>query len=55
MKFKGETITLLSNFIVYVINQFNFHIKTIKTDNEKEFNHDELYNKYGIGHQRSCI
>jgi len=30
-------------------------MKVVITDNGKEFDYDELYNRYGIVHQRSCV
>jgi len=48
-------MSLLSNFIVYVKNQFNLHIKVVIIDNGKEFDYDELYNIYSIMHQRSWV
>jgi len=54
MKSKGEARSLLSNFIVYVKNQFNLYIKTIITVNGKEVNYDELYNIYGCVSKIMC-
>jgi len=55
MKTKGETRNLLHNFIILVKNQFNQNIKTIRTDNGKKFDCNELYEKYDILHQRTCV
>jgi len=55
IKTKGETRNLLHNFIILVKNQFNQNNKTIRTDNGKEFDCNELYEKYGILHQRTCV
>jgi len=50
-----ETKILLHNFIILIKNEFNRNIKTIITDNGKEFDCNELYEKYGILHQRTCF
>jgi len=55
MKTEGETRNLLHNFIILVKNQFNRNIKTFRTFNGKEFDCNELYEKYGILHQRTCV
>jgi len=55
MKSKSETRSLFLNFIIYVKNQFHYAVKIIRTDNGKEFEYDELYDKFGILHQRTCI
>ena len=55
MHSKGETRNLLLNFVIYIKNQFKKDIKTIRSDNGPEFEYDDLYNKYGIIHQRSCV
>jgi len=55
MKNKSETRTLLYNFVMYVKNQFHHNIKTIRSDNGKEFLFNELYDKFGILHQRYCV
>jgi len=54
MKNKGETISLLQNFIVYVKNQFNKNIKTIRTNTKQEFCWKDFYYKHGIIHQTPC-
>jgi len=55
MHFKGETRNLLLNFFIYIKNQFKKDIKTNRSDNGPEFEYDDLYNKYGIIHQKSCF
>jgi len=55
MKNKSETRSILDNFVIYTRNQFNKFIKIIRIDNGSEFNYKELYDKFGIMHQTSCI
>jgi len=55
MHSKIETRILLLNFIIYVKNQFNKLIKSIRSDNDPEFESADLYNSYGITHQKSCV
>ena len=55
MKLKSETRNLIENFIIFVRNQFNVIVKTIRSDNGAEFVYPELYNKYGILHHTSCV
>jgi len=55
MIIKAETKNLLQNFAIFVQNQFERKIKTIRFDNGQEFMNQDFYNKYGIIHQRSCV
>ena len=55
MKLKSETRNLIKNFIIFVHNQFNVIVKTIRSDNGTEFVYPKLYNKYGILHHTSCV
>jgi len=55
MHSKGETRNLLLNFVIYIKNQFKKDIKVIRFDNGPKFKYIDLYNKYGIIHQRSCV
>jgi len=55
MKAKSETETLLHNFATYVKNQFGLNIKTIRSDNGKEFVFSTVFNKFGFLHQRTCV
>jgi len=52
---KGETRNLLLNFVIYIKNQFKKDIKVIRSDNGPKFEYIDLYNKYGIIHQKSCV
>jgi len=55
MHSKSETRKLIQNFIIHVKNQFDKTIKSFRTDNGPEFNCVDMYNAYGIDHQRSCV
>ena len=55
MKNKSETRFILDNFVIYIWNQFNRCIKIMRTDNGSEFNYKELYDKFDIMHQTSCV
>jgi len=55
MKNKIETRPLLLNFVIYDKNQFNHSIKVIRSDNGKEFDYNDLYERFGIIHERSCV
>jgi len=55
MRSKGETRSLLLNFVVYVKTQYGKHIKIIRSDNGVEFEYFNFYNSYGIEHQKSCV
>jgi len=55
MHSKGETRSLLRNFIIFAKNQYGKNIKIIRSDNGPEFCYTDLYNQYGIDHQRSCV
>ena len=55
MKNESETRFILDNFVIYIRNQFNKCINIMRTYNGSEFNYKELYDKFGIMHQTSCI
>ena len=55
MHSKSETRKLLLNFVIYIKNQFEKNIKIIRSDNGPEFDYTDLYNSYGIEHQKSCV
>jgi len=55
MHSKGETRSLLRNFITYVKIQYGKDIKIIRFDNGSEFSYTNLCNHYGIAHQRSYV
>jgi len=40
---------------MYAKNQFNLDVKIIRTDNSKEFDFIELYDKHGILHKKSYV
>jgi len=55
MHSKGETRNLLLNFVIYIKNQLKKDIKVIRSHNGPEFEYIDLYNKYDIIHQKSCV
>ncbi|WVZ01863.1 hypothetical protein V8G54_022669 [Vigna mungo] len=55
MKHKSETRQHIVHFITYVKNHFNINIKTIRSDNSREFSMNDYFNTEGIIHQTSCI
>jgi len=54
MKSKSGTREHMQRFVTYAKSQFNKDIKTIRTDNGKEFCWKDFYDKHGIMHQTSC-
>jgi len=55
MRSKSETKNLLLNFVIYVKNQFEKHIKIIRSGNGPEFEYVDLYKNYGIGHKKKLL
>nr|GMC66596.1 Retrovirus-related Pol polyprotein from transposon TNT 1-94 [Ipomoea batatas] len=55
MKGKNEARKLVQNFCSLIHTQFGKHIKTVRTDNGREFDMPDFYQERGIVHQRSCI
>ncbi|CAL0299836.1 unnamed protein product [Lupinus luteus] len=55
MKVKSEVPDLIRNFSSLVNTQFGLRIKSIRSDNDKEFCLNEFYAKNGIEHQTSCV
>jgi len=55
MHTKSETRKPIQDFIIHVKNQFEKTIKCFRTDNGPEFNCVDIYNAYGINHQRSFV
>lgn len=58
LKNKSDVVQVLQNFIAYIDIRFNSKIKTIRSDNAKEFcegNFPVLCKAHGIIQQRSCI
>ncbi|CAN1852203.1 Retrovirus-related Pol polyprotein from transposon TNT 1-94 [Linum perenne] len=55
MKNKGETRTYLQNFCQMIQNQFEKKVKTIRSDQGKEFHMTDFFNDHGIIHQMSCV
>ena len=55
MKAKSEVQTLVPKFLTMVKTQFNRVVKTIRSDNAKEFNFSDLFSRLGIIHQHSCV
>ncbi|XP_019425060.1 PREDICTED: uncharacterized protein LOC109333936 [Lupinus angustifolius] len=52
---KAETRNIIINFIHFVYIQYNTHVKTIRSDNGKEFLMSDFYANSGIVHQTSCV
>lgn len=58
LKRKSDIVQILQNFAAYVDIQFHTKIKTLRTDNAKEFCEGDLQDfcrNQGIIHQRSCV
>jgi len=55
MKTKVETRTNLQNFIDMIENQFNYHLKVLRSDNDSEFLMTIFFNRKWILHQTSCV
>jgi len=55
MHSKSETRKPLLNFVINVKNQFKKNIKIIRSDNGPEFEYTDLYNSYGIEHQKIYV
>ncbi|WVZ08815.1 hypothetical protein V8G54_022161 [Vigna mungo] len=55
MNNKGQTRSLLQNFVIKIKNQFGKMIKTLRSHNGPEFNCANFYDSYGINHQTSCV
>ncbi|KAK2390516.1 putative mitochondrial protein [Trifolium repens] len=54
-KTKSEIPYLVQKFIVMIENQYNCHVKTVRTDNGPEFALHDFYASKGIQHQTSCV
>lgn len=58
LKHKNQVTTVLHNFASYAENQFKTTIKSLRSDNAKEFCEGSLqvfFLQKGIIHQRSCV
>ncbi|KAL4283916.1 hypothetical protein GQ457_16G011320 [Hibiscus cannabinus] len=55
MKLKSEVRNLVVQFCKLVETQFSKNVKSIRTDNAKEFDMHDFYKSKGIIHQNSCI
>jgi len=55
MHTKLETRKLVQNFKIHANNQFEKTIKCFRTDNGPEFNCVDIYDAYGINHQKICV
>nr|KYP49743.1 Retrovirus-related Pol polyprotein from transposon TNT 1-94 [Cajanus cajan] len=55
MKPKSETPNHIKSFIHLVETQFGVKVKTLRSDNGKEFMLNDFYNHKGIIHQTSCV
>ena len=55
MKTNAETRKHLQNLINMIENQFNCHLKILRSDNGPEFLMTDFFNRKGIVHQTSCV
>ncbi|XP_023884034.1 uncharacterized protein LOC111996308 [Quercus suber] len=55
MKFKFDVTPLFQSFYTMVATQFSQNIKSIRTDNAKEFAMSDFLSSHGIIHQYSCV
>ena len=55
MKSKSDVRLLFQSFYTMVATQFGQNIKSIRTDNAKEFDMSDFLNSHGIIHQHSCV
>lgn len=55
LKAKSEVRGSLQNFCSLVDNQFETHVKIIRTDNRDEFQMPDFYQNKGIFHQLTCV
>ena len=55
MKSKSDVRPLFQSFYTMFATQFSQNIKSIRTDNAKEFDMSDFLNSHGIIHQHSCV
>jgi IS30 family transposase len=55
MKLKSKASSLIKSFVNLVHTQLNTKIKSIRSENGKEFLLKDFYNEKGILHQNSCV
>ena len=55
MKSKSDVRPLFLSFYTMVAAQFGQNIKSIRTNNAKEFDMSDFLNSHGIIHQHSCV
>ncbi|CAH9092150.1 unnamed protein product [Cuscuta epithymum] len=55
LKHKSEVKSLLIPFILLIQNQFDCHLKQLRSDNGKEFLLHDFYQLHGIQHETSCV
>jgi len=55
MHAKSETRKLIQNFIIHIKNRFDKIIKCFRYDNGPDFNFLDIFDAYGINHQKSCV
>ena len=55
MKSKSDVRPLFQSFYTMVATQFSQNIKSIRTDNAKEFAMSDFLSSHGIIHQTSCV
>ena len=58
LKTKAECVPVLHNFIKFVATQFNTNVKSIRSENAKEFCEGAIlkfYHANGIYHQTICV
>ena len=55
MKHKSDVSSLVKSFVSMVGTQFNAKVKTIRSDNGREFLLQNYFDSQGIIHQTSCV
>ena len=58
LKRQDQCVTIMNNFLSYKENQFNIHVKYVRTDNAMELCDGsmlQLFIAKGINYQRDCV